>query len=762
MPLRGKDHSSAVGDDAPFFRSLGELDDWAATANFTKPLAGVLPYTPRSDAESDNSVGRGKLLVCHDYKGGYSEKPSSLAYTFNFWSLCDTFIYFAHHRVTIPPSGWTTAAHRQGVKMLGTLIFEHAESEQDCLRLLVGRLPHSRTGPARSSSNSSLPVSRHYARLLADLAYQRGFDGYLLNVEVPLQGGIEQCRALSTWISLLEAELKQRVGDHAQAIWYDSVILDGQLRWQDRLNSYNLPFFLPSSGFFTNYTWPPHYPSATAQYFLSLNSNSTAVNRSTKRLNDIFVGVDVWGRGQHGGGGLGCYKALSHIDPQFLGLSVALFGHGWTWESQQDREGWDWDTWWAYERLFWVGPSTASDMPVVQDVPNQSGLVCAHGPYQPIADFFQQSLPPNPAELSFFTSFSPGVGRAWYVHGVKVWEMEEGSPGWTDLDKNTSLGDMVWPKPTLSWHEMERSDALPTASSTLVMDDAWLGGSSLRLTLDMAETEEDDAFFRCVWLPVQSLAITPNKAYTMTIVFKTEAGVDQSAELDVGLSLKAQLEPVEHKVDITSESDIVDYGSGWQELSIQFVVVTPHRPDIRAEAGLILGLIVADPTQTSQVSITLGSLAVYPSLPPSLVDPAPKIIWADFAVANPRTPFTGALTWEIGGQHMPLTSINIISPEDPSPAWRTSHASRSPFLYFNIYVNASVGVEGHALLPENAIFVGTTGLDGRTNRFFVDPACLPLSAVKEARFLRYYVQGVTERGVVLPWEDCVFVDVDRS
>jgi hypothetical protein len=28
---------------------------------------------------------------------------------------------FAHHRVTIPPSGWTTAAHRQGVKMLGTL-----------------------------------------------------------------------------------------------------------------------------------------------------------------------------------------------------------------------------------------------------------------------------------------------------------------------------------------------------------------------------------------------------------------------------------------------------------------------------------------------------------------------------------------------------------------------------------------------------------------------------------------------------------------
>ena len=35
---------------------------------------------------------------------------------------------------------------------------------------------------------------------------------------------------------------------------YDSVVFNGQLRWQDRLNGYNLPFFLPSTGFFTNYT----------------------------------------------------------------------------------------------------------------------------------------------------------------------------------------------------------------------------------------------------------------------------------------------------------------------------------------------------------------------------------------------------------------------------------------------------------------------------------------------------------------------------
>jgi mannosyl-glycoprotein endo-beta-N-acetylglucosaminidase len=56
--------------------------------------------------------------------------------------------------------------------------------------------------------------------VLAELAYQRGFDGYLLNFECPLRGGVEQTRALSAWIALLDAELKIKVGPHAETIWY--------------------------------------------------------------------------------------------------------------------------------------------------------------------------------------------------------------------------------------------------------------------------------------------------------------------------------------------------------------------------------------------------------------------------------------------------------------------------------------------------------------------------------------------------------------
>ena len=71
----------------------------------------------------------------------------------------------------------------------------------------------------------------------------------------------------------------------------------------------------------------------TAQYLLSLDQ---AHYTRPKQLKDLYIGVDVWGRGSHGGGGFGICRAISHIDPEFLGLSVALFGHAWTWESEQD------------------------------------------------------------------------------------------------------------------------------------------------------------------------------------------------------------------------------------------------------------------------------------------------------------------------------------------------------------------------------------------------------------------------------------------
>lgn len=758
MPLRGTGHGKLVGDEAPYFKSLAELDQWASLPH--EKLMAVLEYQARPQlAESLNR--RGKLLVCHDYKGGYTESPSSLCYTFNFWPLCDTFVYFSHHRVTVPPSGWTNAAHRQGVKMLGTIIFE-GSGEADCLQLIVG-CPKAGAGPTLHTE--SIPMSRHYASVLAELARQRGFDGYLLNFECPLRGGLEQARALAGWILLLRSELVIKVGTHAQVIWYDSVVFNGQVRWQDRLNNLNLPFFLSSDAFFTNYIWPPSFPALTAQYFMSLDpvliSDATKgpTISSVKSLQSIFTGIDVWGRGSHGGGGFGSYKALTHIDPQSLGLSVALFGQAWTWESEQDKPGWNWDQWWEYERKLWIGPADPQEVVPVPDAPRRPGEPeCPHDAFEPMSAFFMHATPPDPAQLVFYTSFSSGVGRSWFVEGVNVLQTKD---GWADVDKQSALGDLVWPRPSVMWENNDCPDPLPSASSMLDMSDAWNGGNTLKVSISCAGSTADDAFFRCIWLPVQSLNMTSLMSYDVNIVYKTVAC--EGTDLDLGLFVKPLMvgggDLPEINVGASTQSDLKN---GWTRQVLSFSL-PPGTANASIAVGLIIGFIAEDPSRPLDFSVSLGQLAVYPSSPTAhVLKGIPGILWAKFQstkpLASPSTGLSGLLTWDIASSFPRLTLGVISSPEDPNPAWILDDTKeRFPsFLYFNIYVNPQ-SLSRSVAEATAAIFIGTTGLDGRANRLYVDSAMLPKN-VMDGRGLRFYVQGVSDKGDVLPWEMCAHVD----
>ena len=61
MPLRGTGHSQSVFDEAPYFTSLSQLDDWADKS--VAKLYGVLPYVQRSKMAGNKASQQGKLLV---------------------------------------------------------------------------------------------------------------------------------------------------------------------------------------------------------------------------------------------------------------------------------------------------------------------------------------------------------------------------------------------------------------------------------------------------------------------------------------------------------------------------------------------------------------------------------------------------------------------------------------------------------------------------------------------------------------------------
>jgi mannosyl-glycoprotein endo-beta-N-acetylglucosaminidase len=98
-----------------------------------------------------------KIVVCHDYKGGYKEDKwhnafhtsynfplifSPHCYRWQFWNYIDFFIYFSHARITIPTAPYINLAHLHGVKCFGTLITEGQAGEEDNFRLLTGQVQH--------------------------------------------------------------------------------------------------------------------------------------------------------------------------------------------------------------------------------------------------------------------------------------------------------------------------------------------------------------------------------------------------------------------------------------------------------------------------------------------------------------------------------------------------------------------------------------------------------------------------------------------
>lgn len=139
------------------------------------------------------------------------------SYVFYHWSIVDTFVYFSHHFVTIPPCGWITAAHHHGVKVLGTVITEGNNDTWDTIL-------------------ASQEDARRFADALVLIARNYQFEGWLLNIENKIKQ--EVIDNLIYFIKYLTESIHNEIED-SEIIWYDSVTNKGELKWQNELNDNN-------------------------------------------------------------------------------------------------------------------------------------------------------------------------------------------------------------------------------------------------------------------------------------------------------------------------------------------------------------------------------------------------------------------------------------------------------------------------------------------------------------------------------------------
>lgn len=254
----------------------------------------------------------------------------------------------SHKLVTIPPAGWIDVAHRHGTRVLGTFITEWEEGSHVCGELL------------RSEQSAERAATK-----LTRLAMDYGFDGWLINIENKVESTDGQVEHLAHFVKSLTCQMraaKERclrdtlewsglpTGSHLRGsgegqicghanddecapepnasrtlvLWYDSVTKDGELAWQDQLNSNNRLFFDACDGIFTNYCWKADCP------YLS------AFEAQARRF-DVYMGIDTFGRGTWGGGGFDVDKALKNI--RRAGVSAALFAPAWTMEDKTSGGG---------------------------------------------------------------------------------------------------------------------------------------------------------------------------------------------------------------------------------------------------------------------------------------------------------------------------------------------------------------------------------------------------------------------------------------
>lgn len=186
-----------------YLESFNELRIWSKSD--VDPLArSNTPMLDRHSLHDTSPEKSSKVMLIHDYQGGYNDYEACQGastdtdmYSCEYLQHVETFVYFSHKLVTIPPPTWINTCHRNGVYCLGTFIVEPGTKEAKAI-LEAGDLG-----------------GYWVASQLAAIAKQYGFDGWLVN--------IEQSFPLLSWsVSGMEGflrQLRRELGPKRRVVW---------------------------------------------------------------------------------------------------------------------------------------------------------------------------------------------------------------------------------------------------------------------------------------------------------------------------------------------------------------------------------------------------------------------------------------------------------------------------------------------------------------------------------------------------------------
>lgn len=251
-----------------YFDTFEELFSWSPSDVDPVQQANT-PLLPRyASSVHDCSKPSARLLLCHDYKGGYHDyetvRPGPISeefYSCEYLQYVELFIYFSHKLICCPPPPWINLLHRNGVKILGTFIVEPQTPG-------IERMLECHEGDFIVATQ------------LADMSNMFGFDGWLLNIENEFPGWVRPREKLTSFITAL----KRRLGPGKSVIWYDALTAENEVDYQNALTSRNAEFASHADALFTNYKWTMG----------RISESRTLATEQGIFCSKIHFGIDVW------------------------------------------------------------------------------------------------------------------------------------------------------------------------------------------------------------------------------------------------------------------------------------------------------------------------------------------------------------------------------------------------------------------------------------------------------------------------------------
>jgi mannosyl-glycoprotein endo-beta-N-acetylglucosaminidase len=451
--------SPSTDPDAPYNAGKVELADRFLGDTQTNPHA-------RPGEASITSIA----IMYPSTSGNPSQgAPVFDVYAFNYWQYVDILVMWGGSAgeglILSPSADVIDAAHRNGVKVYGTVFFPPVAygGQIQWVYDFVQR------------EGTSLPV----ADKLIEVAEYYGFDGWFINQETA--GGDAALAA-----QIRDFMLYVQAGSDIEIQWYDAMIENGSIAWQNALNASNDMFFqyngqLVSDGFFINFFWSSNGLTIS-------RNNAIALGRSPYEL---YAGADVQANG---------YNTTVNWDGLFPEgevhkTSLGFYCPSWCFFSSTSPEDF-----YYRDNRFWVG---ANRDPSVTETSS---------PWKGMAHYIPDLSVVN--EIPFVTNFNTGQGNLYSIEG----EVRSSSE-WS----NRSLQDVL---PTWRW--ISRSSGTPLYPD-LVWDDAYYGGTSLRVSGDLPAGQATNLYLYKTWLPLSG-------DENLLLAFDVNLPVASQSAISVGLS----------------------------------------------------------------------------------------------------------------------------------------------------------------------------------------------------------------------------------